>query len=115
MNANARKWVKALRSGKYEQARGALRVEDAFCCLGVACDISGLGKWEEYRLYQQYLGQQIFLPHAVKEWLGLQDCFGSLSHPWSLAALNDSGRSFNEIADIIEGNSEKLFKMRKDQ
>lgn len=31
--------VEALRSGKYTQARRALRVGEEFCCLGVACDI----------------------------------------------------------------------------
>ena len=48
------KWVAALRSGKYKQGRGALRVaggsynheapesnEDRFCCLGVLCDVRG--------------------------------------------------------------------------
>lgn len=32
-------WVEALRSGEYEQTNGALRYEDKFCCLGVACDL----------------------------------------------------------------------------
>lgn len=43
-----KEWVKALRSGKYEQAKGTLKQTDGgreqFCCLGVACDISGLGE-----------------------------------------------------------------------
>jgi len=34
-----RKWVKALRSGKYDQGRGKLyrAGENDYCCLGVAC------------------------------------------------------------------------------
>ena len=44
--ANIKLWVDALRSGKYQQARGALKTGDAYCCLGVACDISGLGTWD---------------------------------------------------------------------
>lgn len=33
------KWVAALRSGKYTQAKEKLRSPDGFCCLGVACDL----------------------------------------------------------------------------
>lgn len=38
-----RKWVKALRSGKYKQAEVMLRdpVTGAMCCLGVLCRIQG--------------------------------------------------------------------------
>ncbi len=36
------KWVKALLSGKYKQARGTLKNRaGAMCCLGVLCDIQG--------------------------------------------------------------------------
>lgn len=41
-----KRWVKALRSGKYRQTRGALRSRNKqnvaannFCCLGVLCDL----------------------------------------------------------------------------
>jgi hypothetical protein len=45
-----RAWVEALRSGKYEQGEGALKIErlDAppqFCCLGVYCDIAPELEW----------------------------------------------------------------------
>ena len=38
------KWLKALRSGKYKQGRGALcqinkKGTESFCCLGVLCDL----------------------------------------------------------------------------
>ena len=42
-----KKWVKALRSGKYEQCTGRLHLKgDGYCCLGVLCDIVGAGRWE---------------------------------------------------------------------
>lgn len=42
-----RKWVRALRSGKYKQGRGALRpVADQFCCLGVLCDVVAPNGWQ---------------------------------------------------------------------
>lgn len=34
-----KKWIEALRSGKYTQGQQRLRVEDRHCCLGVAEDI----------------------------------------------------------------------------
>lgn len=33
-------WLKALRSGKYRQARGSLNTSGAYCCLGVLCDVT---------------------------------------------------------------------------
>lgn len=39
LNENAKKWVQALRSGEYKQGKDALRDNDKFCCLGVACEV----------------------------------------------------------------------------
>lgn len=36
------KWLEALRSGKYEQGRGALLDGGKYCCLGVLCEVAGL-------------------------------------------------------------------------
>lgn len=37
------KWIEALRSGKYEQARGRLHTRDGgYCCLGVLCRVADL-------------------------------------------------------------------------
>ena len=38
-------WLEALESGEYAQTQAALRRNDSYCCLGVACDVSGLGEW----------------------------------------------------------------------
>jgi len=43
-NTIMKKWVKALRSGKYKQGRGTLcqvdkKGNESFCCLGVLCDL----------------------------------------------------------------------------
>ena len=108
MNANAKKWVEALRSGKYEQTTGSLTTpsRDKFCCLGVACD-----------LYAKEHGKPKFrnqglLPKYTKEWLGLQtsDGFHDVgSYSVSLAEMNDEGSSFAEIADRIEAEPDGLF------
>lgn len=76
---NVKKWVDALRSGKYEQGYGALRGRDGvgFCCLAVACDVSGVGEWrhgDDGRLRfwtDEDYGRGTDLPPAVLAWLGL--------------------------------------------
>jgi hypothetical protein len=41
LNPNAKKWVTALRSGRFKQGRSVLNQGDrALCCLGVACEVA---------------------------------------------------------------------------
>lgn len=102
MNAELKtKWLEALRSGKYKQGRGRLRQGDEFCCLGVLCDISGLGEW---------IGEVETKGYSFKEDIR----YGTLPRHMvpelscktsnSLTGMNDSGKSFAEIADYIEEN-----------
>lgn len=35
------KWIKALRSGKFRQAREVIADDDSYCCLGVLCIVAG--------------------------------------------------------------------------
>ena len=99
--SNRKKWVEALRSGKYEQTKGTLKTEDKFCCLGVACDISGLAGWTDDDLYMRRLS---YLPIDVADWLGLEDREGAFrigNELVYLSALNDKGYTFEMIANII--------------
>lgn len=99
------KWIEALRSGKYAQAVGRLRDdENCYCCLGVLCDISGLGLWggNSYRVDDDvsFFG----LPGRLQKEAGL-----SLTEAGELWGRNDGicGRpkcSFEQIADYIEAN-----------
>lgn len=102
-------WVEALRSGKYEQARSVLRADNtSFCCLGVACDISGLGEWIGFH----YLREDKLLPDQVQLWLGLNGALGGFLDGGSkkyLTDYNDGGMPFAEIADIIESEPEGLL------
>ena len=119
---NRQKWVTALRSGKYEQTINQLANIDrtAFCCLGIACEISGLGKWETGSVNSIYSTESdsrtdrhtTTLPQAVQEWLGLRDKYGALAiydGRCSLANVNDKGATFAEIADIIESEPKGLL------
>lgn len=46
IRANRKKWIAALRSGKYKQTRGQLKntagTDPKYCCLGVAAELCGL-------------------------------------------------------------------------
>jgi hypothetical protein len=112
LNPNAQKWVDALRSRKYQQARRTLRNGDSFCCLGVACDISGIGTWTESGYIINHYGSYRSLPNEVRNWLGLKDAYGSYGagtpQEAHLAWENDHGKNFEQIADLIEANADEL-------
>jgi hypothetical protein len=104
------KWIEALRSGDYAQDKYVLHSEKGFCCLGVLCDITGLGEWKFMDgnppkfFYQtndtSWLDNEFYLPPKVKEFCDftLEDARKDLS------SMNDEGKSFSEIADWIEEN-----------
>jgi len=123
MNENAKKWIEALRSGKFQQAHASLCLideegEKRYCCLGVACELAvdaGVippARESEGRFF--YADQRTNLPVVVAEWLGLATTAGVYntlldSGERSLIGLNDTGKSFAEIADVIESQPPKLF------
>lgn len=85
MNENVKKWVAALRSGKYKQGTCALNKNGKFCCLGVACEVAienGLKVAKETidildgKVNICYNGYAGVLPLIVQSWLGLNSCTG---------------------------------------
>jgi hypothetical protein len=120
MNRNAKRWLRALRSGKYKQGTGCLRKrrkgEDFYCCLGVACDLAVkthvIGRPRFDRNSREYVYREVktgSLPNKVREWLGLADDEGFFEGGSSLAKKNDSGWSFKKIARLIESKPKGLF------
>lgn len=132
----ADKWTNALRSGKYAQIEGQLRIGEeslhmaescGFCCLGVLCDLYAAehphAEWSDNGLFQ---GEEFHLPVAVRDWAGMRSNNGQLLRyvdvmrerpgyglvKWAdgdnLVDLNDNGCSFAEIADVITSNVEVL-------
>lgn len=90
-----KKWIEALRSGKYEQAKGVLRNGDAYCCLGVLCSLD-----PEFRDWAQY-SQSVSAPPVARTGL----CGGGFPSPaLQLAEMNDKGATFDEIANHIEAH-----------
>lgn len=109
MNKRIKKsWIKALRSGKYEQGEGALRKGDQFCCLGVLCDLHAKAtgdQWDADSNGYSYHGARAMLPEAVANWAGINDDdpkLGPRRISKHAAATNDSGKDFSYIADRIE-------------
>lgn len=121
MNAEIKKlWVDKLRDPATKQAKGALKRDDAFCCLGVLCDIyisaTGLTSWETgddvdggvrigFRIPGSKHVETAVLPVAVSNWAGLDS---SDPHVYinlkdnNLTNVNDNIATFPEIADLIE-------------
>lgn len=108
MNIHFKKlWIDALRSGKYSQTQGRLRIEDSYCCLGVICDLLVPDEWEF-----AHINEETGLTHYTTRGNAHDVLPGSLADilgiDWDtqnkLVDINDSGKSFLEIADWIEKN-----------
>jgi len=110
------KWIAALRSGTYEQGMKSLRKDTAYCCLGVLSELQGRllchrNGWidgdnalrdgslatdnplNEILNYSGILAVTVYLTVEGSEFV---------SHCTSLAALNDAGATFDEIAWVID-------------
>lgn len=115
LNQHQRAWLAALRSGMFHQGQSVMRRVHrgqrgtTYCCLGVACEVLG------YPLTESRDGRfgvrledlrypvpdstpevsQMLLPAEVNEKLGLDHADNS-----ALAQMNDSGWSFEDIAEL---------------
>lgn len=111
-----KKWLKALRSGRYRQTTSSLcELESgSYCCLGVAARVCGVPKSQLLDITD--LSKKPCLL-KVKERLRLRDSNGLLLHGHgpkatyqSLTNVNDYERlTFDEIADFIEKDPENVF------
>lgn len=104
--------VTALRSGEYPQGRGALRWNDTYCCLGVACEVAvrhgviapatkGVTVLDSTRYYYGPERDYAYLSKAVMEWFGFDDRapqHGGFVFAWR----NDDGVSQSAIADHFQ-------------
>lgn len=117
------KWIDALRSGEYSQTDGALQDEHGFCCLGVLCDLYSKShgmSWKVLDLTEvphqnhnrfYFENESEFLPQSVREWADLSGCNPTIIEydeednsetEYEISTLNDSGYTFDRIANIIE-------------
>lgn len=104
-------WLKALRSGDYEQTKGTLRSNVGFCCLGVLCNLAeregivtsnlvDAGASGSYYTYGERESDSV-LPIEVRNWAKTED--DPMIDGESLSEWNDAkGYDFKQIADLIE-------------
>ena len=125
-----KKWVKALRSGKFKQGQGTLKQYNSkgvvqHCCLGVLCELYNENMKKNHK---KTLPEKIcdtccsrstkfgtktdILPTQVKNWAGMKSTEGDWTTENglkdSLIDWNDSGKTFKSIANAIDNNWEKL-------
>jgi hypothetical protein len=108
---NQKKWLEALRSGKYGQCKKKLQDTYGYCCLGVACVVARSEGVSVVMDDGYILGGSLATQQDVWQWLGLRSGYGvpRFGSGPALTDLNDSGKSFSEIADIIEAHPEEYF------
>lgn len=82
-------WLKALRSGKYTQGRRHLETQGTYCCLGVLREVCPVSLRK--RPGSELLGER----SAAR--IGL-----TFQNQKTLAAMNDSGSTFECVAAYIE-------------
>lgn len=109
-------WIKALLSGDYKKAKGALKTERGYCCLGVLTDLylKKNGSAKSKKLWQEEgrCGNESgVLAKTVMKWAGLSNYSPDIQYGGAcvpISCLNDgttySGNalSFRKIADLIE-------------
>lgn len=109
-----KKWVKALRSGNYEQGKELLRtLDNKYCCLGVLCDLytqEDVGKsnnWKETANGFTINQESQVLPDPVREWSEIWHEDPILDTKTKgksvITYLNDEvNYSFKQLANLIE-------------
>lgn len=121
----AKKWVRALRSKKYRQAKGVLKTKTksgavSHCCLGVLCELyqqerkkakKPLLETDDFsardadmdlpktnRVFE-FAGDATVLPPSVLRWAGLEDDTGCFRRDFSLEYRDKNYVSLAELND----------------
>ena len=103
-------WLAALRSKRYLQGKGQLRTRPRkdrahrYCCLGVLTACYAKAVPSRAADAERSLNSNLTLTPAVIAWAGFESDHIPLTSCGSLSGLNDSGSTFEEIADLIEAD-----------
>lgn len=104
-----RKWLKALRSGKYKQTISSLQDRNGYCCLGVACEVFIPNPRRDEKRYiygSMPSDDQLDSPQWLKDVDSMFERYVNLENSKTgvcLVTLNDSYRwNFTSIADAVE-------------
>jgi hypothetical protein len=129
-----KRWIDALRSGEYRQGMGTLRKGNEYCCLGILAElIHGKDCWYKRGAQEDGWTSAIYCYIPVgglaeildfgemldvmdAELVGLSSLYSDLTQE-RLSHMNDSGCSFEKIADYLEAhllNDEKSYGANND-
>jgi len=112
-------WLEALRSGKFKQGDGFLKVTEDYgmgatetrhCCLGVLCDMAA-DAGVESRMTPYEADHQLSwafghnyetegLTDAVQEWAGIDTNLGELDTPIEGKGRDGNERTFHSVAEL---------------
>ena len=96
-------WVEKLRSNEYEQGKNVLRTRDnKYCCLGVLADVVEVVWWLPSGEDDVYRGSRYEVRGGCAT--SLPDSILPDEVQGAYIKLNDSGRTFAEIADALEAD-----------
>lgn len=94
-----KKWLKALRSGEYQQGIGELKsIDGKYCCLGVAAEVCGATRIKKLEFIKK--GNKIRGITKIPNLLIGDRASNSIVY--KLSTMNDEGESFKKIANYIE-------------
>ncbi len=119
MNKNAQKWVQMVYNEEVSQTKEALQDANGYCCLGVGALCYELNNFSN-NLFKDWAGyycsgtlQGSF--ECVRIWLGLLREDGANvdasdeDNERVLAVMNDQGKPFREIAQVMLDYPEQYF------
>lgn len=90
-----KEWIEALSGGKYKQAQSHLYDGVGYCCLGVMCHLHGA---TNDQLINVAMPRSLTSSYFTQSNIYNKYKYNSLG---LLASMNDDGKSFKEISEII--------------
>jgi hypothetical protein len=111
----AMEWADMLESGIIKQGKNSLENKGKYCCLGALCrilekrvniDVDDIDSSNVC-----FNGEYAYLPKEVINYTGMKSDDGEFTvndSTYRLSSLNDGGKSFKEIAQIIRENYKQL-------
>jgi len=100
-------WLKALESGKYKQGQGCLVAYGGFCCLGLATHLVDEG---HKSLRPNVRKPSVSVSIGEMTSADINEKYDFIGENLAaLAARNDFGESFEEIAKHLRENPERYF------
>ena len=105
--ANRQKFYDALRSGDYSQVRYEMKsAEGAYCAIGLCALVAHGSKFFDADTLKTWQNKYTYT--EVYSWLNFITYVDTFAGD-ILWQMNDSGKSFTQIADWLENNEAKYF------